>query len=72
MKKRSRLILNKRTVVNLLPLQMSRVGGGDNADERSLDVCIAPLTQVTCPSVQECPTGTTHDTGIPPIGGGIP
>ena len=66
MKKRPRLVLNKRTVVHLNHLQMSKVGGQENVDDRSLVICITPLTYESCPSVQECPTATTHDTGIPP------
>lgn len=73
MKKKPKLILNKRTVVNLNPRLMSRVGGRGIApvNEPSVVLCDTGQTELTCPSVQECPTGTTHDTGIPPGGGGI-
>jgi hypothetical protein len=67
-----KLRLNKRTVVHLDPRQMAQVGSGGvgAVDEQSVVICNTTKTEQPLPSVQVCPTCTTHDTGIPPYGGG--
>lgn len=68
--KKAKLRLNKQTVAHLNSRQMSRVGSGNIAavNEQSIIICNKRETEQNTQSIEVCPNGPTHDTGIPPSG----
>ncbi|MDQ1354475.1 MAG: hypothetical protein QG657_4784 [Acidobacteriota bacterium] len=66
--KKTKLRLNKATIVHLNPRQMARVGSGNNPgiNEQTNVKCYNGHTGQDNQCNAACFNGPTHDTGIPP------
>jgi len=70
-KKNTWLRLNKQTIAHLNYRQMTGIIGGSlTENDQNIFQNDPTETQQNCISTFDCPTVTTQDTGIPPIGGG--